>query len=280
MPAVAAPRLPQPAACRRTAAPAQHAPHSTAAAPTRVGGRLKALTPLPPPPGAATWRRPVPCKKMAAPGAEPQLGRAGSTGGTAWEGPSLPPSGGEGARNQRPAAVPLLRPGLQGLCQQTPARAGGRQQPQPRAQTSRGAWVQIGLGNSPGDGVESSSGGLPLPWPRSPAGRGQAGHGLFTALGHWGPEQPRSDTGTSAAWTGQSLPAPGQSWCSATPQPLFSFNFSVCSEPESLPCRSGATLARLAYLCVVASAFTRRTVVRGVMQPGGGDGNREKNNSS
>lgn len=83
-----------------------------------------------------------------------------------------------------------------------------------------------------------------------------------------GPEPSCGDAGSSGAWTGQSLPAPRQSRCSATPQPLFSFHFSVCSESQSPPCRSSAALARWVHLCVVASAFTRRTAWRRTCQQG------------
>lgn len=71
---------------------------------------------------------------------------------------------------------------------------------------------------------------------------------LFTAPGCWGPEPPRSNPSSSGACT-KACWHQGKAGGSATPQPLFSFNFSLCCEPESPPCRSGAASARSVYLC-------------------------------
>ncbi|XP_074691047.1 uncharacterized protein LOC141927693 [Strix aluco] len=141
------------------------------------------------------------------------------------------PSVREGDRNQKPAAVTVLRPGWQGLYQQTAAWGSGWQQPQPRARTSGEMWVRTGpgLGDSPGNGVESSPGGRPLPRPPAAVGAGRAECGLFAALG------PGTTPQRQLLWSLD------RAKHHHSPFPRSVFHFALNQSP---PCRCGAAWAR------------------------------------
>lgn len=160
-----------------------------------------------------------------------------------WRRP-LPSRSAGGRRGE----VPVGRPGWQGLRQLHPNLGGW-----PAGASAQGVDLQghvgldrpsLGLGNSHGDGGESSLRSLPLPRPCSPWGQGGQ---TAVCLQVWGPEPPRGNASSSGACT-KACWHQSKAGGSATPQPLFSFNFSLCSEPESPPRRSGAASATLVYV--------------------------------